>query len=53
MAQLAHLRKSDPGMRLPSVPAWQAYEETLWAEGRTPYVDAIELMDYTLADEEV
>ena len=40
-------------MRLPSVSAWQPYEETLWAEGRTPYVDAIELMDYTLADEEV
>ena len=48
MAQLRHLH-----MRLPDVPAWRAYEDVLWAEGRTPYVDAIELMDYIIADGEV
>ena len=53
MAQLCHLEKSDPRMRLPDVPAWRTYEESLWANGRTPYMDAIELMDLVVADGEV
>lgn len=48
MAQLRYL-----DMRLPDVPAWSAYEDDLWAAGRTPYIDAIELMDYIIVDEEV
>lgn len=51
MAQLHYLNQSGTAMRLPQVPAWQAYEENLWADGRTPYVDAIELMDYIVPEE--
>lgn len=47
MTQLRHLN-----LRLPDVPAWRAYENALLVNGRTPYVDAIELMDYIIADEE-
>ena len=53
MAQFAHLGKSDAAMRLPDVPAWHVYEEALWVDGRTPYVDAIELMEYLIADGEM
>ncbi len=31
---------------LPDVPAWKDYKETLWKDGRTPYIDLIEMMDY-------
>lgn len=31
---------------LPNVPAWKDYKETLWKDGRTPYIDLIEMMDY-------
>lgn len=38
------------GKRLPHIPGWEMYEETLWhrnvEEERTPYVDAIEIIDY-------
>lgn len=47
MTQLRHLK-----LRMPAVSAWRAYEDALWADGQTPYVDAIELMDYIIADEE-
>ena len=49
LAQLGYLR-----MRLPSVKAWRDYEKDLWGKDkRTPYMDAIELMDYIIEDEEV
>ena len=49
LAQLGYL-----GMRLPSVGAWCDYEDNLWGrDKRTPYMDAIELMDYVIEDEEV
>lgn len=32
--------------RLPHIADWQAYEESLWFNGETPYVDAIEMMDF-------
>ncbi|SUP43070.1 Cas10/Cmr2 second palm domain-containing protein [Veillonella criceti] len=31
---------------------WESYEEKLWFEGKTPYVDAIELMDYAVGMED-
>ncbi|MBE8949599.1 MAG: hypothetical protein SR3Q1_03245 [Quinella sp. 3Q1] len=31
---------------LPDVPDWDNFKETLWHNGATPYVDAIELMDF-------
>ena len=31
---------------LPTVPDWENFEQTLWHGGATPYVDAIELMDF-------
>lgn len=48
MTQLRYL-----DMRLPDVPAWRAYEDNLWAAEQTPYIDAIELMDYIIVDGEV
>ena len=49
LAQLGYL-----GMRLPSVGAWCDYEDNLWGKDkRTPYMDAVELMDYIIEDEEV
>ena len=37
---------------MPTVAGWDAFKEKLWAKVngkmRTPYVDAIELMDYIL-----
>ncbi len=41
---LRRLRESKVG--LPDVPAWKDYKETLWKDGRTPYIDLIEMMDY-------
>ena len=34
------------GKDLPEVPDWDNFKETLWHGGATPYVDAIELMDF-------
>ena len=38
------------GKKLPHVAGWDKYEETLWdhtsGKYRTPYVDAIEIIDY-------
>ena len=49
LAQLGYL-----GMRLPSPEAWRDYEKDLWGKDkRTPYMDAVELMDYIIEDEEV
>ena len=49
LAQLGYLR-----MRLPYVEAWRDYEKDLWGKDRrTPYMDAVELMDYIIEDEEV
>ena len=31
---------------LPNIPAWKEFRETLWHNEKTPYVDAIELMDF-------
>ena len=44
--QLGKLSTEKKPMQLPEVPAWTAYEKTLWYEDRTPYIDAIELIDY-------
>lgn len=41
LRQLGHQQKN-----LPTVPAWDNFEETLWHSGATPYIDAIELMDF-------
>lgn len=49
LAQLGYL-----GMRIPSPEAWRDYEKDLWGrDKRTPYMDAVELMDYIIEDEEV
>ena len=34
------------GKKLPNVPDWDNFLDTLWHKGATPYVDAIELMDF-------
>lgn len=47
---LQRLRESKVG--LPNVPAWKDYKETLWKDGRTPYIDLIELLDYYEAEGE-
>ena len=41
MEQLQHM-----GYVLPDIPAWEKYQTRLWADGKTPFVDAIEMMDY-------
>lgn len=47
LEQLKHM-----GLRLPRVDGWERFEDTVWnkkdgsAAGQTPYVDAIEIMDY-------
>ncbi|GAA0201176.1 Cas10/Cmr2 second palm domain-containing protein [Selenomonas dianae] len=49
LAQIGYL-----GMRIPSPEAWRDYEKDLWGKDkRTPYMDAVELMDYIIEDEEV
>ena len=51
--QLDYLSRSNPdsGMRLPAVTAWKPYEKELWFEGRTPYVDMIEMLDFCIPKE--
>ena len=34
------------GQNLPTVSGWENFKANLWHEGTTPYVDAIELMDF-------
>ena len=34
------------GKKLPHVPDWDNFTQTLWHDGTTPYVDAIELTDF-------
>lgn len=34
------------GQKLPSVADWSVYEESLWYKKETPYVDAIEMMEF-------
>lgn len=46
MAQMLHLQQAGMNIRMPDVPAWKIYEENLWHNGRTPYVDAIEMADH-------
>lgn len=43
LTQMAHL-----DIDFPVIPGWEAYGKNagLWHENRTPYVDAIEMMDY-------
>lgn len=41
---LRQLRRQEQD--LPTVPDWDDFKETLWRDGTTPYVDAIELMDF-------
>ena len=41
---LQQLKNQDK--HLPDVPDWDNFKETLWHNGATPYVDAIELTDF-------
>ena len=41
------------GKKLPHVEGWESFAETLWYKQQTPYVDAIELMDYILPELEL
>lgn len=41
LQQLGH-----QGKKLPDIPSWESYKENLWSGGETPYIDAIEIMDY-------
>ena len=41
LAQMARM-----GQRLPQIDDWKSYEDSLWHNGRTPYTDAIEMMDF-------
>ena len=47
LEQLRHLN-----LRLPHIPGWERFESSVWdrkqgaVEAQTPYVDAIEIMDY-------
>lgn len=52
LAQIRYLHQSGEFVRLPQVKAWTAYEKSLWLNGATPYIDAIELLDYIPSDEE-
>ena len=40
------------GKRLPKVSDWKIFEQTLWHDKTTPYVDAIELMDFYVEEVE-
>ena len=51
MAQYHRLIASGGAMRLPEIAAWSSYRESLWQEGRTPYVDAIEMIDFYVPEE--
>ena len=44
-------------MRLPNVAGWEGFAEALWqaapdGHNVTPYVDAIELLDFTMSEKE-
>lgn len=52
LAQVHYLQQAGESIRLPQVEAWAAYEKNLWLNGATPYVDAIELIDYIPSGEE-
>lgn len=52
LAQVHYLQQASESIRLPQVEAWAAYEKNLWLNGATPYVDAIELIDYIPSGEE-
>ena len=51
MEQLRHI-----GLHLPRIPGWEAFEKEVWSrktgavQAQTPYVDAIEVMDYRIPD---
>lgn len=52
LEQLKHL-----SMRLPNVAGWEGFAEALWqaapdGHNVTPYVDAIELLDFTMSEKE-
>lgn len=51
MAQYRRLIASGAKMRLPEIAAWSPYRESLWQEGRTPYIDAIEMIDFYVPEE--
>ena len=52
LAQIHYLHQAGESIHLPQVEAWAAYENNLWRNGATPYVDAIELIDYIPSSEE-
>lgn len=41
MQQLGH-----QGKDLPDIDSWECYRENLWSGHKTPYIDAIEIMDF-------
>ena len=51
MAQYRRLIARGAKMRLPEIAAWEPYREVLWQAGRTPYVDAIEMIDFYVPEE--
>lgn len=51
MAQYRRLTAGGAKMRLPEIAAWSPYRESLWQEGRTPYIDAIEMIDFYVPEE--
>ena len=51
MAQYRRLAASGAKMRLPAIEAWESYRDSLWQEERTPYVDAIEMIDFYVPEE--
>ena len=51
MAQYRRLIARGAKMRLPEIAAWEPYREALWQAGRTPYVDAIEMIDFYVPEE--
>ena len=53
MQQLKYLIRNNSGgkMSFPSISAWKPYEEELWYNKRTPYVDMIELIDFYVPKE--
>ena len=40
------------GKRLPHISDWKDFDNTFWYEGATPYIDAIELMDFYVEEVE-
>lgn len=41
LEQIGHMHQ-----QLPHIEGWEEYKKNLWFEGRTPYVEAIELIDF-------